>query len=200
MQMQKEIQLADNVILLDVGFLNGIANGLKNALENRLQRSLPPIDLVQWLSYIALDAGLRGGDNEIQVLLLHDAAEKEMVGCLPSSLTELDGNACRDALGEFVFYAVNAAEMVDKEQLFTDLMTLAIDSANVKRLMLLPNHLQYADKVEGALNKLASDKGGESCKKAVYFSLQPTAQSLPCQADSVVFSLAQAFGINPDEL
>ena len=76
MQMQKEIQFADNVILLDVGFLNGIANGLKNALENRLQRSLPPIDLVQWLSYIALDAGLRSGDNEIQVLLLHDAAEK----------------------------------------------------------------------------------------------------------------------------
>ena len=34
MQMQKEIQFADNVILLDVGFLNGIANGLKNALEN----------------------------------------------------------------------------------------------------------------------------------------------------------------------
>ena len=33
MQMQKEIQFADNVILLDVGFLNGMANGLKNVLR-----------------------------------------------------------------------------------------------------------------------------------------------------------------------
>ncbi len=200
MQRQKEIQFAANVMLLDVGFLNDTASKLKAVLEDRLERSLPEMDLVKWLSYVALDSGLRGGDNEIQVFLLHDVGETTLEGCLPDSLSELDGKACRDALGEFVFYGVNPAQIVDKEHLFADLMALAIDSEDVKRLMLIPHHTNYGGGVEAALCQLAEEKEGNPFGKAIYFALQPPMEALPCRIDSIIYSLAQTFEINPDEL
>lgn len=198
--MQNEIKFAENVILLDVEFVNNVVGQLKTILEDKLKRNLPQLDLVQWLSYVCLDAGLRGDKNEIQVLLLHKTSEKALDNCYPNSISEIDGKACRDALGEFVFYAANSARIVEKEQLFIDLMTLAIDSADVKRLILLPFHPQYGKNLESKLCKLANDKGGEACKKAAYFFMQSPSEVMPCSTDSVVYSLAQVFGIRPDEL
>lgn len=200
MQRQKEIQFAANVILLDVGFLNDTASKLKVVLESRLNRNLPEIDLVKWLSYVALDSGLRGSDNEIQVFLLHDVGETQLKDCYPGSLSELDGNGCRDALGEFVFYGVNPAQIVGKEQLFADLMALAIDAEYVKRLMLIPHHANYGAGIEVALCQLAKDKDKSLFKKATFFALQPPTEALPCRIDSIIYSLAQSLEISPDEL
>ena len=54
--------------------------------------------------YLAMDAGLKGSDNDVQVLLVYDKQSGKLEHCLPSDLkNELDGVAFKASLGEFSF-------------------------------------------------------------------------------------------------
>lgn len=200
--MEKNIKFSANVILVDVSFLNETVSDIKDFLGERLGRALPGVDLPAWLSYLALDAGLREGDNEIQVLLVHDGGAAALPHCQPSDLKELDGMACRTPLGEFAFSCVTAADITTSADLFLDLMNLALDSADVKRLALVPFHRLYADRVEEGLRKFFDKKGKkeEAGCQAVYFMMAAPQTPVPCVCDSVLYSLSHVLGIQPEEL
>ena len=136
--MEDKIKFPANVILIDVAFLNEVVYGAKNFLEGKLGRKLPDVDLPAWLSYLALDAGLREQENEVEVLLVHTPAADVLKCCEPSDVNKLNHQACRTPLGEFAFSSVTSSGLVSTEELFLDLMNLALDSADVKCLMLLP--------------------------------------------------------------
>lgn len=198
--MEQNVKFAENVILVDVSFLNETVSDVKSFMGERLGRELPGVDLPAWFSYLALDAGLREGDNEIQVLLVHEGEVSALPHCRPASLKELDGMACRTPLGEFAFSCVTAADITDSSELFLDLMNLALDSADVKRLALVPFHRLYADRVEEELRK-AFDKKEEKIKcQAVYFMMAAPQTPVPCACDSVLYSLSHVLGIQPEEL
>ena len=127
-------------------------------LEGKLGRKLPDVDLPAWLSYLALDAGLREQENEVEVLLVHTPAADVLKCCEPSDVNKLNHQACRTPLGEFTFSSVTSSGLVSTEALFLDLMNLALDSADVKCLMLLPFHQVYGNGVEE-----------KSCRIAAYF-------------------------------
>lgn len=198
--MDEKIKFSPNVLLIDVAFINETVYGAKQVLSEHIGRSLSDVDIPSWLSYLALDAGLREGDNEIQVILVHDEATRRLNCCQPTELESLNGMACRTPLGEFIFSCVTPADIADTEHLFLDLMTLAQDSADVERLMLIPSHAAYGKKMEEELTKLLQDKPKESCDKPFYFVMEPSNSVLPFQSDSVVFSLAKAFGIESNSL
>ena len=71
--------------------------------------------------------------------------------CEPSDVNKLNHQACRTPLGEFAFSSVTSSGLVSTEELFLDLMNLALDSADVKCLMLLPFHQVYGNGVEEKL-------------------------------------------------
>lgn len=198
--MEDKVKFSENVILIDVAFLNDIVCNARTFFGARLGRELPQLDLPAWLSYLALDAGLREGDNEIQVLLMHDDDTGNLTCCVPSELDKLNGMACRTPLGEFQFASVSVAGMVSCEELYLDLMNLALDSADVKVLMLVPFHPSYGDRIGEALHKFFNGKSKEECNKAIFFAMEKPAKPLPCTWDFVIFSLARAFGIKSDEL
>lgn len=198
--MDDKIKFSPNVLLMDVSFVNEIAARSRDVLGERLGRTLPEIDLPAWLSYLALDAGLREGENEIQVLLIHDESTRRLAACQPFDLESLNGMACRTPPGEFLFSCVTPADIATREELFLDLMTLAQDSADVRCLMLLPFHPEYGRKMEEELTKLLKDKSGDECKKAIYFTLAQPGEALPCRTDFVTFSLLKTFGVGADEL
>ncbi len=197
--MEDKIKFAQNVMLIDVAFLNDVALNIRTFLSRQLGRELPDIDLPEWLGYLALDAGLREGDNEIQVLLLHQEGIRKLSCCQPSRLDDLNAKACRVPLGEMAFACVTPAGITTCEALFLDLLTLALDAADVKRLMLVPS-LSYSSKVGEELEKLLRDKNEEERAKAVCFLLEKPSGPVSFQWDSVSYSLARAFGVRPDEL
>ncbi len=88
--MENNVKFSKNVILVDVSFLDETVSDIKSFLGERLGRTLPDVDLPAWLSYLALDAGLREGDNEIQVLLVHGGEVSALPHCRPADLKELD--------------------------------------------------------------------------------------------------------------
>ena len=182
--MEDKIKFPANVILIDVAFLNEVVYGAKNFLEGKLGRKLPDVDLPAWLSYLALDAGLREQENEVEVLLVN----------------KLNHQACRTPLGEFAFSSVTSSGLVSTEELFLDLMNLALDSADVKCLMLLPFHQVYGNGVEEKLAGFFKDKNEEERGKAVYFITEEPLSPVYCRLEPVFYSLAHAFGIKSDEL
>lgn len=198
--MEDKVKFSENVILIDITFLNEIAYDAKRFFGAGLGRELSDVDLPAWLSYLALDAGLREGDNEIQVLLVHDDASGILKCCVPSELDKLNGMACRTPLGEFLFASVPASGMVSCEELYLDLMNLALDSSEVKRLMLVPYHPLYGNRVGEGLHKYFNGKSDEERKRALFFVIEEPAKPLPCPWDSVLFSLSRAFGIKSEEM
>ena len=198
--MDDGIKFPANVILIDVAFLNEMVYGARNFLENRLGRKLSDIDLPAWLSYLVLDAGLREGENEVEVLWVHTQAGHVLRGCEPSDVDKLDRQACRTPLGEFTFSSVTSSGLVSTEELFLDLMNLALDSADVKCLMLLPYHRLYGGRVEEKLAGFFKDKSGEERGKAVYFAWEEPQETVHCRWEPVIYSLAHALGIKSDEL
>lgn len=198
--MTNDVKFSKNVILIDVAFVNEVIAKSKKPMEEQLGRELPNIDLPAWLSYLALDAGLREGDNEIQVLLVHSEGTHTLDCCEPANLDGLDGMACRTSLGEFVFSTVSPASITNTVDLFLDLMNLTLDSADVECLMLLPFHPLYGNEVEDGLRSFFKGKSKEECSKAVYFLMDKLLEPIPCRSDLVAYSILRAFGIKSEDL
>lgn len=198
--MNEQIKFSPNVLLIDVSFINQFVAASKQMLSERLGRTLPDLDLPAWLTYLALDAGLREGDNEVQVLLVHDVSTRRLQACQPADLESLNGMACRTPLGEFLFSCVTPADIATREELFLDLMTLAQDSADVQCLGLLPSHPEYGRKMEEELAKLLADKDAEVCRKVLYFTLSQPSPEWKFRTDFATFSLLKAFGVKAEEL
>lgn len=190
--------------MLDVAFLNGWVSNVRRVMSERLGRELPKLDLVEWLTCLLLDAGVRGEQNEVQVLLLHAAAQEQKLDCcMPDSLSELDGKACATPLGEFSFACVTSEGFATGESLYFDLLTLLLNSGNLKTLLLLPSADIRDEKLENVMVQAKKDMGEQATgnlAKTHWFRMTPPAHELPCRWCPVVYSLAYMLGIHEEEL
>lgn len=193
MMMDDKIAFAEHVLLLDVDFLNGVVEPIRSPQGAGGAEELPRLDWGTWLSFLALDAGIKPGKHELQVLLLHREGVDEVACCRPGKLAELNGQACQTPVGEMQFAAVPTAGMTTTEELFVNLLQLALDSKETGRLLLLP-HPALGDRVVEELTELFHDKPALAVKVA-YFALKPDEVTLPCKVDTAFFSLAKAFGL-----
>ena len=156
--MEKQ-QWSENVIIADADYIDKVAFNLIVNFERMLGRRIPQADMTRWVDCVALDGGIREGDNKIQVLLIHDKTHSELENFTPSKLTtDLDGKAFNDHLGEFLFSALPVEEMVDNEHLFCDSLMHICSQKEVKRVMVVPNAEQYYDGVRRALKGIDDEK------------------------------------------
>ena len=177
-KMEKNITFAPNVLLMDTAFINETVYKSRYFLSRRLERVLPETDLIDWLICLGLDGGLRGMQNEMQILLVADEAVHTLKDCTPASLAELDGKACRTSLGEFSFAVV----------------------PEVNRLMLVPHFHEYGEDLVKTLRDFCEEKEEEMAGKAICFLMEETSESLPCEVDLATFSLMHIWGIAPEDL
>ena len=198
--MEKNITFAPNVLLLDTAFVNDTVYKSRQFLSERLGRELPETDLIDWLTCLGLDGGLRGRENELQVLLVADEAVHTLNGCTPAALADLDGNACQTSLGEFSFAVVLSAGLVSRSKLYTELVQLALDAKEVERLMLVPHFYEYEEDLAKTLCDFYEEKEEDEARKAICFLMEETGEVLPCEVDLVTFSLMHIWGIAPDDL
>lgn len=198
-KMNNHITFSSNLILLDVSFLNETVATAKHILEEKLNRELPDIDLVNWLVYLALDAGLRGTVHEVQVLLVVDEGIQTLKGFVPFSIQEMDGKACQTALGEFSFALVPSAGMVSRADLFEELTRLALDAKEVGCLMLVPDFYEYSARVIKSLHDFCKAAEISNAEKAVCFLMKEPATDLLCRWDFATYSLMHAWGITSND-
>lgn len=204
---QHETKWSANVILVDADYLDNVARNLIERFERLLGRQIVKGSMAVWADCVALDGGLRPGDNQIQVVIIHPKEKRGLNHLDPSDFAEhLSGKAFKDNIGEFVFDCYPAEEeFVDYDDFFVDALQLITAQKEVKRLMVVThaeNALLY-NKVREVLN------GADDEKAVTIFSMQPATdeespsdgmQGKKIRQEILGYSLMAALGIKGEEI
>ena len=189
-----ENKWTENVILADADYVDSVAFDLTVNFERMLGRRIPKADLAQWAECMALDGGLKEGDHEVQVVLIHERQNDRMQCFAPGNYQEeLNGKAFRGRLGEFTITAVQTEELAPKEQLLLDTIEMVCQQEGVRRLMLAVPDLMM-DALRPVLRRLDSDD-----RRTTVFTMQPV-QGGAFRHELLGYSLLAALGISSREI
>ena len=191
----QETRWSENVILVDADYVDKVAFNLIVNFERMLGRRIPQADIARWIDCVALDGGIREGEHETLVVLIHQKGKQGLENFAPSTYEELDGKAFKDHLGEF---AINAypIEPIAGEDFFTEVLELVTAQKEVKRVMVIPNLEEETiyNKVREALRQVDDEE-----KRVTLFAMQP----LPggnYRQEILGYSLMAALGIRSEEI
>lgn len=200
--MTKEEQIKaewkENVILVDADYVDKVLFNLTVNFERMLERHIPTASLALWVDCVALDGGLRPGDNEIQVVIIHTKQKEGFDYFDPSHFAkELTNQAFKDHIGEFIFdsYPIEE-ELIDHGDFFVEALQLIASQKEVKRLMVIPDadddHIY--NKVRETINHLEDND-----KHIMVYAMQPMPGG-KFQQEILGYSLMAALNIKPEEI
>lgn len=188
-------QWSENVIIADADFVDKVAFDLTVNFERMLMRRVPKADLARWIDCIALDGGIREGENEVQVVLIHNKENTELENFTPAHYKEeLDGKAFKDHLGEFSINTYPVEELVSKADFIAEAAQIACSQKEVKRVMVVPDDEETYAKMRHALKRI-DDEG----KRITLFAMQPM-EGGNFRQEILGYSLMSALGINGEEI
>ena len=196
-ELNKEVKWSANVVLADADYVDIVAFNLIVNFERMIGRRIPQADIAKWLDCIALDGGIRDGENEIQVILIHNKDKQQMDNFVPGNYaSDLTGKAFKDHLGEFTINAYHTEGLAKSSDFFGEVLELVLAQKDVKRLMVIPNaeDASIYNNVREALRKADDDE-----KRVTVFTMQPTAGGNYRQ-EILGYSLMAALGIKADEI
>ena len=156
----QDIRWSENVMIIDADYVDKVAFNLIVNFERMLGRRIPQADIARWIDCIALDGGIRAGEHETQVVLLHSAKKSQMDNFNPCRFEELSGKAFKDNLGEFLLNAYPVEDIVSCEQQFCDTLQLVCSQKDVKRVIVIPDSEQeyIYNKVRATLKDVDDEK------------------------------------------
>lgn len=193
-ELLENVRWSENVIVVDADYVDSVAFNLIVNFERMIGRRIPPADMTRWVECVALDGGLRQGDHETQVVLLHDKGKRAMENFTPADYSaQLDGKAFKGNLGEFVFGAYPVESLVSKEDFLVDVVSLVCNQKEVKRVMVVPDVDKCYDMLRHALRHVDDDK------RVTLFAMQPLTGG-NFRQEILGYSLMSALGIKADEI
>nr|WP_315347258.1 DUF6621 family protein [Hoylesella enoeca] len=187
---------SENLIIADADYIDQVAFNLIVNFERMIGRHIPQADLARWVDCIALDGGLREGENRTQVVLIHNRDSKALDNFMPADYEqELKGKAFRDHLGEFVIDALPVEAMVSKDDMLIDILQTACAQQEVRRVMLIPDAEKAGvyDDVRQALRYV------DDSKRITVFAMQPM-EGGNFRQEILGYSLMNALGIRGEEI
>lgn len=196
--MNQKVKLEDTVILIDTVFYNFLVTDIKNHFEKQLNRTLEVIDLPTLTTYLSLDMGLCAGDNTVQLLWLYTKQISDLQFTKPSSLKlDLDGKAFQNEVGEFLMASVSTEDLVPIGELYVEVLQMALESENVKKIALIADYSSYKD----MLNKVLSDNEEKlKEKEVIFFNMGEVQKMENVRKEILAYPLMQALGIKADDL
>jgi len=192
--MEEEIKMAETVMLIDAAFLNFVTEDVKKNFERMLNRELQDMDLSHLFTYIALDAGISEGKNEMQIFFIYDDDSASLVHAQPSDMVkELNNVAFSNEFGEFCFNTFQPEKMVSREELFLESLKVISDAKEVKKLIVLSFNEEYGDKVNDILKDVEK-------KDLIQFRMNEPEQDINYRWEMLAYPVMQSLGIRGDEL
>lgn len=189
---------AENVIIVDADYVDRVAFDLIVNFERMIGRKIPRADMSQWAVCVALDGGLREGNHQTQLVLIHDKKRIGMENFSPSMFDkELNGQAFKDArLGEFLVSSYPVEELTGKEEFILEVVKAALAQKEVKRIMVVPNVEEGSiyDEIRALMHALDDEE-----RYVTLFAMQP----LPggkFRQELLGYSLMNALGIKSNEI
>lgn len=188
---------SENVLIIDADYVDNVAFNLIVNFERIIGRRIPQADLARWLVCIALDGGVRKGDNNLQVVMVHAKGKAQMDNFAPANFAEeLNGKAFKDALGEFAIGAYAVEDLVNATDFFLDIVQTVCAQPEVRRVMIVPN-AENSELYEALRHQM--QRVDDDTKRITVFAMQP----LPggnFRQEILGYSLMNALGIRADEI
>ena len=195
MVINNELKFAEKVILIDAAYINKVTKDLSQHFGQLIGRELPKADLPIFLECVAMDAAIQPGENVLQVLFVYDKNQTRIDAFNPSDLKkELNDVAFKSQLGEFQLNTFEPSDMADKEAFFLESVRLVADAKEVKHLVVVPNEMEYGDKLPEIFDKV---DGKESIH---VLGMNPLASSDKYHWEMMGYAVLQALGIRSDEI
>ena len=187
---------SENVVIVDAEYVDRVAFDLIVNFERMIGRRIPKADLAKWIDCVALDGGLREGEHDTQVVLIHDKKQVALDNFVPASYDdELNGKAFKDHLGEFTVSSFPVEEITTATDFFLDTVAMVCAQKEVKRVMIIPdaeNRALYAD-LRHTLQRVDDEK------RITVFAMQPM-EGGNFRQEILGYSLMNALGIRAEEL
>ena len=187
---------SENVIIVDADYVDRVAFDLIVNFERMIGRRIHKADLAKWIDCVALDGGLREGEHDTQVVLIHDKKQAALDNFVPASYDdELNGTAFKDHLGEFTVSSFPVEDITTATDFFLDTVAMVCAQKEVKRVMIIPdaeNRALYAD-LRHTLQRVDDEK------RITVFAMQPM-EGGNFRQEILGYSLMNALGIRAEEL
>lgn len=195
-QINSEAQWSENIIIADADYVDSVTFDLIVNFERMIGRRIPVADLARWIDCVALDGGIREGEHQTQVVLIHRKDRKGMENFMPSDYeSDLNGKAFKDHLGEFMLSSLPIEEIVDETDFLMEIVQAACEQPNVKRVMIVPNFERDGlyDRMRHVLQQVDDDK------RITVFAMQPLSGG-NFRQEILGYSLMNALGIKSEEI
>lgn len=187
---------SENVVIVDADYVDRVAFDLIVNFERMIGRRIHKADLAKWIDCVALDGGLREGEHDTQVVLIHDKKQAALDNFVPASYDdELNGKAFKDHLGEFTVSSFPVEDITTATDFFLDTVAMVCAQKEVKRVMIIPdaeNRALYAD-LRHTLLRVDDEK------RITVFAMQPM-EGGNFRQEILGYSLMNALGIRAEEL
>lgn len=195
-QINSEAQWSENIIIADADYVDSVTFDLIVNFERMIGRRIPAADLARWIDCVALDGGMREGEHQTQVVLIHRKDRTGMENFMPSDYeSDLNGKAFKDHLGEFMLSSLPIEEIVDETDFLMEIVQAACEQPNVKRVMIVPNFERDGlyDRMRHVLQQVDDDK------RITVFAMQPLSGG-NFRQEILGYSLMNALGIKSEEI
>lgn len=187
---------SENVVIVNADYVDRVAFDLIVNFERMIGRRIHKADLAKWIDCVALDGGLREGEHDTQVVLIHDKKQAALDNFVPASYDdELNGKAFKDHLGEFTVSSFPVEDITTATDFFLDTVAMVCAQKEVKRVMIIPdaeNRALYAD-LRHTLQRVDDEK------RITVFAMQPM-EGGNFRQEILGYSLMNALGIRAEEL
>lgn len=192
-----QVRWSENIIIVDADYIDNVAFNLIVNFERIIGRRIPQADMARWIDCIALDGGLREGDHQTQVVLIHDRKRKALDHFTPADYEqELNGKAFKDQLGEFLISSFPTEDVVSKDDFLLDVLQTVCAQKDVRRVMLIPDTEKEGvyDGIRQVLRYVDDD-----AKRVTVFTMQPM-EGGNFRQEILGYSLMSALGIRSEEI
>lgn len=187
---------ATSAIIVDGDHVSRVAFDLIVQFERMLGRRIPDADVARWAECAALDGGIRGQDNRVDVVILHSKGRHKMENFAPSDYaTDLNAKAFRSALGEFALAAHPYEGIIGRAEQFAETVTAVCSDPHITHVVIVPDDSDAA-MLDTLRHTLRRNSGN---KRVTVLAMQPLPGGNFCQ-EILGYSLMQALGIRGDEL
>lgn len=195
--MDKQTKWSNNVIIADADYIDKVAFDLIVNFERMIGRRIPKADMARWIECVALDGGLKEGENDTQVVLIHDKRRHKMENFVPANYDkELNAQAFKSTLGEFTISSYPVEDMVAADDFFVHVLQTVVSQPDVHRVVVIPNaeNATLYDNIRQTLHFLDDDK-----KRITVLAMQPM-QGGNFRQEILGYSLMSALDIRADEI
>lgn len=183
-----------SVILVDGDYLDRVAFDLIVNFERMIGRRIPKGNLCHWLDCIALDGGLRPGDNKLQAHFLHSKDKAALDNFTPSSFADdLNELSFKDRLGDFSLFAFPVEEVVTMDEFFVQSLAMLTESTEIQNLMVIGDMDAYGTAIKQVCAAAPRNK------EITLMTMEPVTGRGFAQ-EILGYSLMSALGIKGEEL